>query len=210
MSSPPAKAAKKYFVAPHDQWRFLLTWTTGDSSAFPQWVPWAVLFTLIRRYHDLVNSEAFAGYSDDLQAIELTRVLVAAARPAHERRLPRPGLRRLRDQPLRGTMDAAVSAPRGGSHRLNRMGPEPARPVRPLAKQIAHIKAVAGIGVAVEDRIAAVGAAAILLGRSPFPTLTGRLVRLAFRCGLRGKRDGHFGGASGMISPMTSHLVSPK
>jgi hypothetical protein len=35
-----------------------------------------VLFALIRRYHDLVNSATFAGYSDDLQAIELTRVLV--------------------------------------------------------------------------------------------------------------------------------------
>lgn len=67
---------EKHFVAPHDQWRFLLTWTQGDSGVFPQWVPWAVLFALIRRYHDLVNSATFAGYSDDLQAIELTRVLV--------------------------------------------------------------------------------------------------------------------------------------
>lgn len=61
------------------------------------------------------------------------------------------------------------------------MEPEPAKLVRPLAKQVAPIKAVAGIGVAVEDRVAAVGAAAILLGRSPFPPFTGRLVRLGFQ-----------------------------
>lgn len=66
---------EKHFVAPHDQWRFLLTWTQGGSSGFPQWVPWAVIFTLIRRFHDLVNSTAFAGYSDDLKAIELNRHL---------------------------------------------------------------------------------------------------------------------------------------
>lgn len=61
------------------------------------------------------------------------------------------------------------------------MDPEPAKLVRPLAKRVAPIKAVAGVGVAVEDRVAAVGAAAILLGRSPFPALTGRLVRLGFQ-----------------------------
>jgi hypothetical protein len=61
------------------------------------------------------------------------------------------------------------------------MDPEPAKLVRPLAKRVAPIKAVAGVGVAVEDRVVAVGAAAILLGRSPFPALTGRLVRLGFQ-----------------------------
>jgi hypothetical protein len=66
---------EKRFVAPRDPWRFLLTWTQGGSAEFPQWVPWAVLFTLIRRFHDLVNSEAFAGYSDDLKTIELNRCL---------------------------------------------------------------------------------------------------------------------------------------
>ncbi|MBM3851694.1 MAG: hypothetical protein FJ399_00900 [Verrucomicrobia bacterium] len=66
---------EKHFVAPPDAWRFLLTWTQGPDGAFPQWVPWAVLFTLIRRFHDLVNSPTFAGYSGDLQAIELNRRL---------------------------------------------------------------------------------------------------------------------------------------
>lgn len=61
------------------------------------------------------------------------------------------------------------------------MDPEPAKPVRSLAKQVAPIKAVAGIGVAVEDRVAAVGAAAILLGRSPFPPFAGRPLRLGFQ-----------------------------
>ncbi|HVU34820.1 MAG TPA: hypothetical protein VHE61_15410 [Opitutaceae bacterium] len=67
---------EKHFVAPHDQWRFLLTWSPEEKSAFPQWAPWAVLFTLIRRFHDLVNLPDFASYSADLQAIELDRVLV--------------------------------------------------------------------------------------------------------------------------------------
>ena len=66
---------EKHFVASHDQWRFLLTWTAGGGGAFPQWVPWAALFTLIRRFHDRVSSAAFADYSADLQAIELDRVL---------------------------------------------------------------------------------------------------------------------------------------
>jgi hypothetical protein len=64
---------EKHFVLARDPWRFLLTWTQSESAEFPQWVPWAVLFTLIRRFHDLVTSEAFAGYSDDLKTIELDR-----------------------------------------------------------------------------------------------------------------------------------------
>jgi hypothetical protein len=66
---------EKHFVAPHDQWRFLLTWTQDVAAGFPQWVPWSVLFTLIRRFHDLVSASAFGDYSADLQAIELNRVL---------------------------------------------------------------------------------------------------------------------------------------
>lgn len=61
------------------------------------------------------------------------------------------------------------------------MNHEPAQPARPLAKQVAPIKAVAGVGVAVEDRVAAVAAAAMLLGRSPFATFAGRLVRIGFQ-----------------------------
>ena len=44
------------------------------------------------------------------------------------------------------------------------MDPEPAKLIRPLAKRVSPIKAVVGVGVAVEDRVVAVGAAAILLG----------------------------------------------
>jgi len=68
---------EKRFIAPREQWRFLLTWDTGasDTAKFPQWAPWAALFTLIRRFHDLVSSPAFAGYSPDLQVIELNRTL---------------------------------------------------------------------------------------------------------------------------------------
>jgi hypothetical protein len=61
------------------------------------------------------------------------------------------------------------------------MNSEPGIPARPLAKQVAPIKAVAGVGVAVEDRVAAVGAAAMLLGRSPFAGFPGRLVRIGFQ-----------------------------
>lgn len=66
---------EKHFVAPREQWRFLVTWEPSGSPDFPVWVPWAVLFTLICRFHDLVASEKFAQYSPDLQAIELNRSL---------------------------------------------------------------------------------------------------------------------------------------
>jgi hypothetical protein len=66
---------EKRFIAPREHWRFLLTWSPDGPAEFPQWVPWAVLFTLIRRFHDLIASAAFAGYSPDLQAIELNRIL---------------------------------------------------------------------------------------------------------------------------------------
>lgn len=66
---------EKRFIAPREHWRFLLTWSPDGSAEFPQWVPWAVLFTLLRRFHDLIASPAFAGYSADLQSIELNRAL---------------------------------------------------------------------------------------------------------------------------------------
>ncbi len=66
---------EKRFIAPREHWRFLLTWSPDGPVEFPHWVPWAVLFTLIRRFHDLIASPAFAGYSADLQSIELNRAL---------------------------------------------------------------------------------------------------------------------------------------
>jgi hypothetical protein len=64
---------EKRFAARKEHWRFLQTWTNdGD---FPRWLPWPVLFTLFKRVHDLVDQPAFAGYSADLQAIELKRVM---------------------------------------------------------------------------------------------------------------------------------------
>ena len=53
--------------------------------------------------------------------------------------------------------------------------------VRPLQKKVAPIKATSGAGFGVEDKIAAVCVAAILLGRSPFPEFPGRLVRIGFQ-----------------------------
>lgn len=66
---------EKRFIAPREHWRFLLTWSPDSAAEFPQWVPWAVLFTLFRRFHDLIALPAFAGYSADLQSIELSRSL---------------------------------------------------------------------------------------------------------------------------------------
>ena len=60
-------------------WRLLLIWSPDGSAEFPQWVPWAVLFTLLRRFHDLSTAPAFAGYSADLQSIELNRALASLA-----------------------------------------------------------------------------------------------------------------------------------
>ena len=52
---------------------------------------------------------------------------------------------------------------------------------RSLVKNVAPIKATSGAGFAVEDKVAAVCAAAILLGRSPFSEFPGRLVRIGFQ-----------------------------
>ena len=76
---------EKLFVARRDQWRFLLTWEQGEKTEFPRWLPWASIFTLIRGVHDLVDQPSFGKHSDDLQAIELNRVITPlAARLANE------------------------------------------------------------------------------------------------------------------------------
>jgi hypothetical protein len=76
---------EKLFVARPDQWRFLLTWEQSEKAEFPRWLPWVSLFTLIRGVHDLVDESSFWEHSDDLQAIELNRVIAPhAARLANE------------------------------------------------------------------------------------------------------------------------------
>ena len=57
---------------------------------------------------------------------------------------------------------------------------KPAKDSSPVRK-VAPVKATAGVGFAVEDKVAAVCAAGILLGRSPFPEFPGKLVRVGFQ-----------------------------
>jgi hypothetical protein len=70
---------EKVFVTRHDQWRFLLTWDQPDKAEFPRWLPWPNIFALIRAVHDLVDRPDFWDHSDDLQAIELNRVVAPIA-----------------------------------------------------------------------------------------------------------------------------------
>lgn len=56
-----------------------------------------------------------------------------------------------------------------------------AKKARPLARKAAPIKATSGAGFAVEDKVAAVAAAAMMAERSPFPQCPGRLVRISFQ-----------------------------
>lgn len=67
---------EKRFIAPRERWRFLLAGVEGAQPEFPRWVPWAVVFTLVRRYQSLVAAPDFAGYSPDLQTIELNRTVI--------------------------------------------------------------------------------------------------------------------------------------
>jgi len=69
------RGREKHFSAAKAQWRFLLTWTDEPAAEFPRWLPWAGLFSLVRRVHDVVERPDFEAYSEDLQAIELNRVM---------------------------------------------------------------------------------------------------------------------------------------
>lgn len=73
------RAREKYFSAAKTPWRFLLTWTDDPEAEFPRWLPWARLFSLVQRVHDVVERPGFEGYSEDLQAIELNRVMEPVA-----------------------------------------------------------------------------------------------------------------------------------
>lgn len=67
---------EKRFIAPRERWKFMLAGLEGGQAEFPRWVPWALVFTLVRRYQELVAAPGFAGHSADLQAIELKRTVV--------------------------------------------------------------------------------------------------------------------------------------
>lgn len=67
---------EKRFIAPRERWQFLLAGFEGAQQEFPRWVPWALVFTLVRRYRDLVTVPGFAGYSADLKAVEVKRIVV--------------------------------------------------------------------------------------------------------------------------------------
>lgn len=67
------RGREKLFAARKEHWKFLITWT--DGGGFPGWLPWPALFTLFQGVHDLAERPGFTGFSDDLQAIELKRII---------------------------------------------------------------------------------------------------------------------------------------
>ncbi len=79
---------EKHFAIRHEEWRFLLTWKTGGSASFPQWIQWGILFRVLRRFYDLLERPGIETMSPSLQAIEIKRALdvatlVKAGLPAH-------------------------------------------------------------------------------------------------------------------------------
>jgi hypothetical protein len=73
------RGREKHFSAAKAQWHFLLTWTDDPAAEFPRWLPWAGLFSLVRRVHDVAERPGFKAYSEDLQAIELNRAMEPVA-----------------------------------------------------------------------------------------------------------------------------------
>jgi hypothetical protein len=73
------RGREKHFSAVRAQWRFLLTWTDEPGAEFPRWLPWASLFSLVQRVNDVVERPGFEASSEDLQAIELNRVMEPVA-----------------------------------------------------------------------------------------------------------------------------------
>ena len=79
-------AREKHFAVRHDEWRFLLTWQ--GAAEFPQWIHWASLFRVLRRFHELLQRPDLETMSPFSQAIEIKRAidvasLVKAGLPAH-------------------------------------------------------------------------------------------------------------------------------
>ncbi len=60
----------KQFSLHHDDWRFLATWKTPADRAFPLWMPWGAIFRWLEQFHSLLDDEALATTSPELQAIE--------------------------------------------------------------------------------------------------------------------------------------------
>jgi hypothetical protein len=73
------RGREKYFSAAKIPWRFLLTWTDEPEAEFPRWLPWAGLFSLVQQVHGVMERPGFGAYSEDLQAIELNRVMEPVA-----------------------------------------------------------------------------------------------------------------------------------
>jgi hypothetical protein len=73
------RGREKHFSAAKTQWRFLIDWSDEPMAEFPRWLPWAGLFSLVRQVHDVVERPGFEAFSDDLQAIELNRVMEPVA-----------------------------------------------------------------------------------------------------------------------------------
>lgn len=86
-------AREKHFAIQHDEWRFLLTWSTDGSEAYPQWIEWGAIFRVLQRFHDLLDRPDLETMSPALQAIEVKRAidvasLVKAGLPPHLTHLP--------------------------------------------------------------------------------------------------------------------------
>ncbi|MDZ4289535.1 MAG: hypothetical protein U0984_16335 [Prosthecobacter sp.] len=82
---------EKHFALRHDEWRFLLSWP--DAQDFPQWIHWASLFRVLRRFHELLQRPDLETMSPYSQAIEIKRAidvatLVKAGLPSHLTHLP--------------------------------------------------------------------------------------------------------------------------
>lgn len=64
---------EKVFQASRQTWRFLLTWDRDGTAEYPQWVPWAPLFSVVQRLDELLILGASANYSEDVWQIEFDR-----------------------------------------------------------------------------------------------------------------------------------------
>jgi hypothetical protein len=73
------RGREKYFSAPKAPWRFLMVWNDDPNGEFPEWIPWAALFTLIQKAHEFLETPGIEEHSEDLQAIEFNRLVEPVA-----------------------------------------------------------------------------------------------------------------------------------